>query len=207
MLKLFAILALLSQPAMAQDLKQEFEADAQACDKAADFAKCFERDRMQRALTDHATKLVIEELGRRLRPYREAVGRDRATRSRAIVELSNQGAPTMIYIAKLPRLLRKRSSWGPKDPGWPVVLLCGDQAGRGYHDPAAAPACNRNDPSHSWDIISWFYCPDAVGAHKHGGCAVDITNGPTIDSGGSRLGERHKSRSGLHVAWRRARRL
>ena len=46
--------------------KQEFEADAQACDKAADFAKCFERDRMQRALTDHATKLVIEELGRRL---------------------------------------------------------------------------------------------------------------------------------------------
>ena len=66
MLKLFAILALLSQPAMAQDSKQEFEADAQACDKAADFAKCFERDRMQRALTDHATKLVIEELGRRL---------------------------------------------------------------------------------------------------------------------------------------------
>ena len=86
MLKLFAILALLSQPAMAQDLKQEFEADAQACDKAADFAKCFERDCMQRALTDHATRLVIEELGRRLRPYREAVGRDRATRSRAIVE-------------------------------------------------------------------------------------------------------------------------
>jgi hypothetical protein len=66
MLKLFAILALLSQPAMAQDSKQEFEADAQACDKVADFAKCFERDRMQRALTDHATKLVIEELGRRL---------------------------------------------------------------------------------------------------------------------------------------------
>ena len=115
MLKLFAILALLSQPAMAQDSKQEFEADAQACDKAADFAKCFERDRMQRALTDHATKLVIEELGRRTRPYREAVGRDRATRSRAIVESSNQGAPTIIHIAKLPRLLRKRSSWGPKD--------------------------------------------------------------------------------------------
>jgi hypothetical protein len=66
MLKLFAILALLSQPAMAQESKQEFEADAQACDKAADFAKCFKRDRMQRALTDRATKLVIEELGRRL---------------------------------------------------------------------------------------------------------------------------------------------
>ena len=66
MLKLFAILALLSQPAMAQDSKQEFEADAQACDKAADFAKCFERDCMQRALTDHATRLMIEELGRQL---------------------------------------------------------------------------------------------------------------------------------------------
>ena len=114
MLKLFAIVALLSQPAMAQDSKQEFEADAQACDKVADFAKCFERDRMQRALTDHATKLVKRSWPS-TRPYREAVGRDRATRSRAIVKSSNQGAPTIIHIAKLPRLLRKRSSWGPKD--------------------------------------------------------------------------------------------
>jgi hypothetical protein len=64
MLKLLAILALLSQPALAQDSNQQLEAET--CDKTADFAKCFERDRMQRALTDHAVKLVVEELGRRL---------------------------------------------------------------------------------------------------------------------------------------------
>ena len=63
------------------------------------------------------------------------------------------------------------------------------------------------DPSHSWDIVSWFHCPDAVGAYKHGGFAVDTTNRPTVDRGGSRLGERHKSRSGLHVAGRPAQRL
>ena len=115
MLKLFAILALLSQPAMAQDSKQEFEADAQACDKAADFAKCFERDCMQRALTDHATRLVIEELGRQLDRIEKRLDEIEQHVPEPSSSSSNQGAPTMIHIAKLPRLLRKRSSWGPKD--------------------------------------------------------------------------------------------
>ena len=144
MLKLFAILALLSQPAMAQDSKQEFEADAQACDKVADFAKCFERDRMQRALTDHATKLVIEELGRRLDRIEKRLDAIEQHVPEPSSSSSNQGAPTMIHIAKLPRLLRKRSSWGPKDMARPNFhIICeapSSQIGSAlYSSPTTAP--------------------------------------------------------------------
>ena len=52
------------------------------------------------------------------------------------------------------------------------MLLCRDEAAGGYHDPTAAPACDRIDPSQCWDKVSWSYCPGAVAADEHCGCTI-----------------------------------
>ena len=69
---------------------------------------------------------------------------------------------------------RLRAAHGHRRRWGRVVLLCRDQAAGGHHDPAAAPAGDRIDPSHPWHIVSWPY----------------FSNRPTVDSSRSRLGGR-----------------